>query len=117
LEYGDKPTHFVRGHLDELGKADLTIDMPGRACQDFLAATQEGSEIRIDWWSNGPGARQVTLSVEGSPNVKKGTICTADSPSKNAQVGLQLKMLRGSSEYALETYFASQIEFGVRAHH
>jgi hypothetical protein len=108
--HGQKPDHFLRGHLTELQEVTLQLDLPAGACEDYLAASEQNTEIDTSWWSNGPGARKVVVTTNGGSNYKTGTICTDDkSELNNAEVGMVVKMLRGSGQYALETYFHSAI--------
>lgn len=102
------PESFQRGELRELGQETLTLDVRAGACKKFLAVVSPANESELNWWTNGPGARDVHFEKSDTPNVNVGRLCTSDDTSKPATVGLQLKMTRGSGPFAIETYFESQ---------
>lgn len=83
----------------------------GGRCENFLAVVAPTNTSELNWWTNGPGAREVKFEHSGTDNVQTGSICTSDDPAKLAQIGLTLKMTRGSGKYAVETYFSRQRVF------
>jgi hypothetical protein len=96
---------FRRGELAESGEETLTFKMLPDACKRYLAVVSPPNECDIYWWTNGPGAKEVLIDKSGEPSYKTGNICTKDKP---VEIGLKLKMVRGSGSYSLETYFVSQ---------
>jgi hypothetical protein len=113
-EYADasRPEAFKKGTLTELSQETLVLNLPRGACKTYLVATEQQNEIRFAWWSNGPGARSVKIDSSGSENFKTGNICTGESVGSEAEVGLQVTMAKGSGKYAIETYFATQRDYG-----
>jgi len=106
--HASTPDNFKRGTLAVLGQETLKLNLPSGACKRYLVAAQPPSEIDLSWWSNGPGARTVRFESSGSESFKTGTICTDEKPGNETELGLIIKMVKGSGKYAAETYFLSQ---------
>jgi len=111
-EHGSTPENFISGELSNLQQKTLTLDLPAGACKSFLAVTPPNTEFEINWWTNGPGARDVKFNINGEENIKFGNFCTSEDSLKPAQIGIQIKMLRGSGKFSLETFFNSQRIYG-----
>jgi hypothetical protein len=107
------PEQFRRGELAELKEETLVLELPAGTCKTYLAVVPPSNECEMNWWMNGAGARDVKITRSGTPNVRTGEVCTSEDPSKAAEVGMKLKMTRGSGPYALETYFSSQRVYGT----
>lgn len=109
LAYAANPETSKFGNLEELGKATVRLNLPPGACKQYLAVVGPENESDMSWWSNGPGARDVNIQpTSESPNIKSGRVCTSEDQARPAEVGLVLKMTRGSGPYGFETYFISQ---------
>ncbi|PIA71561.1 hypothetical protein [Pseudomonas sediminis] len=106
--HASRPESFKRGTLTVLGQGILRFNLPSGTCKRYLAVAQPPSEIDLSWMSSGPGASAVRVELSGSENFKTGTICTDEKPGSEAEMGLVIKILKGSGEYAIETYFLSQ---------
>ena len=107
-ENGQTPENFISGSLDNLEMKTLTLNLPAGACRSFLAVTSPDNEIDISWWTNGNGARDVTFNESGSENVIIGDFCTKEELGKEAQIGIQIKMVKGKGPFSLEVFFESQ---------
>lgn len=107
-ESGQTPENFISGNLDNLEMKTLTLNLPAGACRSFMAVTSPENEIDITWWTNGDGARDVTFNESGSENVIIGDFCTKEELGKEAQIGIQVKMVKGKGPFSLEVFFVSQ---------
>jgi hypothetical protein len=110
--HSERPIQFERGSLSEFGSRTMTLDMPAGNCVRYIAAVLPSAEMNIGIWRNGQGARDVRSQISGDDTFKTGTICTSEVEGQSAQVGIVLRMTRGSGPFAIETFFMSQRVFG-----